>query len=183
MKKVVRWGVTFGIGLGTILTLIVIVLQAVGENPVGQYEFLFLFPLYVAVMASGLFYFRNYKNQGELYTGQAFLFNLCVNLVAALIYATSVWMIFEQHPETLDLWKSQMRAVVERMDDGRTMDVDVEQGMQTVNATKAIHIAQDKFLKTSIFGLVFGLIVGLAFRRRTVTRREQKGKADGNSGK
>lgn len=176
MTRITFWGSGFGLVLGALLSLISFLVFLSGGNPVGALEFAFLFPSYLLVMGLGLFYFRNYKNKGELVTGHALLMALLINLVGAMTYAAYVYVLFSNSPETLELWREQMVEVWLRTAEGMAQP-DIEGGTRAVRATTPGKIASDKLLKVSLMGLFFTLITGIAFRRR-LTKRNQKAKGE-----
>ncbi|MGF1533813.1 MAG: DUF4199 domain-containing protein [Bernardetiaceae bacterium] len=172
MKKVVLFGLLGGVLLGGLLSASSYAVHLAGQNPVGALEFSFLWPLYLVVMGGTLFYFRNYHNKGELYTGPALLMALLINLIGAGLYALYVYGLFSSSPETLTLWQEQMIAVWERTAEGMAAP-DIEGGTAALRQTPPSKIATDKLLKVSVMGLFFTLVIGFAFRRRTQARNQR----------
>lgn len=173
MKRIITWGVLFGILLGALLSIMSFIVYLTGGNPVGAFEFAYLLPLYLLVMAGGLFYFRNYKNRGELITGHSLLMALLINLTGAAFYAGYIYLLFSSSPETLEMWRDQMVEVWLRTAEGMS-EPDIEGGTRAVRQTRPAKIATDKLMKVSSMGLLFTFVVGVAFRRRLVKRNQKK---------
>jgi Ca2+/H+ antiporter len=143
-------------------------LYHIGLKPLGKQAFLFL-PVYAACMMLILTWYRNYRNGGILQGSQAIVMGLLINLIASLVYASSLYLFMrfvndnilqEHHADLLKFLDDNKENFIK--DSGKET---YQRNYDSIKEITPANIALDTILKTSFGGFFVAVIIALGLRK------------------
>jgi hypothetical protein len=153
-------------GLGCFLFLLL--LYVIGLNPFGQYKLIYL-PIYALGLVGGLKYFIDYRNGGYLNGGRSVLMTLIINFVAALTYATFIYVMLAYiDPTILVLHKQELTQLLLRYKEeaGEQLDIkNYEAQFASIKTISARDIAIDEWIKTAAIGFVLAMATAVILKK------------------
>jgi len=157
-----------GLLTGIACFLFLLLLYVIGLNPFGQYKLIYL-PIYAMGIVGGLKFFMDYRNGGYLNGGRSVLLTMIINLSAAAMYATLIYVLLIYVDATiLDLHKQELTELLLRYKRDAAEQLDIKHfeaqflGIKTITAAD---IALDEWIKTSAIGLVLSMAIAVILKR------------------
>ena len=144
------------------------VLYAFGQNPFGQYRFMYL-PIYALGLFVAVRYFREQYNNGVLHGWQGILIGLIANFIAATLTTLLLWLVMAAlQPAMLDFYKQELVVWLEKAKTEMIKqfgEATYSQTLEQVKQTTAANVAFDVWIKTWGIGFVIAMAVGVLLRR------------------
>ena len=157
-------GLGGGFILGFCLNLALVLLAIIGKNPLGSFQFSYIFFLFVLTMAGTLKYFRDYKNTGTLRTLQGITFASTVGFVGIILYLLGVYTLFTLNTDVFTLYSNEVKLSIERMVEMAGEEV-TKEALKELKTLKVTSIVWSEAKKLILINLVFSLLIGVAFRK------------------
>lgn len=167
-KGVWRWALRFGVGVGVLCALWLVLLQLTGNNPFGPKRLLAQFTVPIAVVASQWALRRGLRPE-KPGVGRALAVGGLTAVLAALIAASSLYSLGRSAgPEALQRNRAEMqeiaRAEHEYLVTQGGGEAAYQQRLQQLGQLTMTDLAQNDFSKILLLGLMFALPAGVFFR-------------------
>ncbi len=178
-KNILWIGAATGLSLGLLCFSGIFITHLFGEMPLGRFQLAFTLPFFFGCFAGGVYIFREYKNSGMASVREAFTVCLLATVAASLVFGLGVYIFFEQNKPVFEAHKAMLFEFYNRaaQELGKELGAAETQTLKdNLAQTTAASIAQHESFKFLGIGLMFTLIVGLAFKKRpvvTIVRKEE----------
>lgn len=168
-------GACTGLMLAGLCFLGIYITHCFGEMPLGRFQLAFTWPLFFCCFSVGVYFFREYRNEGAVSVREAFSICLVATFTASLCFGLSVYTFFELNPEVFDKHQQMLFEFYNRSAKELGKELGAAETAtlhQRLTATTCADIAQHESFKFLGIGVVFTLIVGLVFKKRKVIQVE-----------
>lgn len=163
-----RWALRFGVGVGMLCALWLVVLQLTGNNPFGPKRLLAQFTVPIAVVASQ-WALRRSVLPGKPGLGRALGVGGLTTVLAATIAATSLYSLGQSAgPGALEKNRAEMQEIARSEHDYLVQqggsEAAYQQQLWQLGQLTMADLAQNDFSKIMLLGLMFALPAGVFLR-------------------
>ncbi len=157
------------IGAGLSMALFM-VLAYLDQNPLNKGKY-FDFFLMLLILVSGLRYYRDVENGGDMKFLQGIGIGLGISLMVGILTASFLWVFLVKiHPDALDQFKASGIQYLEEHRPDVLMDIDQDTLDKTILEIKSISIRDlvvDDILRKLIIGLFLSTILSVFLRKKS----------------